>query len=84
MTADELPANVRLTLLFMIDTAERGADRRTDSPYEDIGFKTGSLATVADLAKSLLAHPGQPSGVHVAASWDAAARRRAEQKAAQA
>ena len=77
----ELPENVRLTLLFMIDTAERGAKRSTDSPYEDLGYKTGALASVADVAKSLLARPGQPCGAHVAASWNAADRRRAEHQA---
>ena len=83
MTA-ELPENARQVLQHIIDTADIGAAYHSPWPYEDIGFKTASLARVADLAKSLLAHPDQPGGVHVAASWDAADRRRAERKAAQA
>ena len=77
MTADDLPENVRLTLLLIIDTADRGAAYHGTSPHEDIGYKTGALTNVADLAKSLLAHPGQPAGVHATASRDAATRRRA-------
>ena len=74
MTA-ELPENARQVLQHIIDTADIGAAYHSPSPYENIGFKNASLATVTDLVKSLLTHPGQPLGVHLEASWHAADRR---------